>query len=321
MIIGLIVVAIVAIFCLLNVYYLKVILAHSQENYILRGKKGKYDYISFGSAYCRYGFDFEGFVSGYNFGYGSQFLYYTDKMLREYAPISLKKGGVVFLVIADLVFAEVGKGIYCSKQMQRLLSKESLGDEYSIIKRIRYNYLPLLNPRLLVKTICHLFRYGFSDVPDLYSTLQSNELNVEETLIAAQKRCDDWCRQFDFKDTFSTEELLPHREVFNKTTKILTGMIQFCLDQGFKPILVVMPVSKSMNSLLRKEFMDFVLYSNIKKANAQNVPFFDYLRDSRFQDEDLYHNNADFLNAKGRRLFTATLLKDTAALLTSHISR
>ena len=54
-----------------------------------------------------------------------------------------------------------------------------------------------------------------------------------------------------------------------------------------------------------------VLFDNIRKANKQHVPFVNYLRDERFSDYKLYHNNADFLNARGRKLFTDVLVKDT----------
>ena len=49
-------------------------------------------------------------------------------------------------------------------------------------------------------------------------------------------------------------------------------------------------------------------------SNKQNVPFMDYLEDPEFDDSSLYCNNADFLNARGRELFTKKLLNDTLAL-------
>ena len=51
--------------------------------------------------------------------------------------------------------------------------------------------------------------------------------------------------------------------------------------------------------------------NGIKMANEQKVPFLDYLKDARFQDISLYANNADCLNAKGRKLFTKLLIEDT----------
>ena len=91
-------------------------------------------------------------------------------------------------------------------------------------------------------------------------------------------------------------------------------MIQFCIDKGFKPVLVVTPVSKAMNECISDAFIKKVLFDNIKLANKQGVPFFNYLKDERFQDISLYANNADCLNARGRKLFTKVLLNDTQNL-------
>lgn len=141
----------VSSFFFLNWYYLKIVLRYSQENKIIEGKNGRYKSIAFGSSYCRFGLDDKIGNEFFNFGYSAQFFYYTEKMLREYAPRCIEKGGVVYLIIADLVFAEVGKGLYCELAMQRILSKESLADEYSFWKLIKYRYLPLLAPELLKK--------------------------------------------------------------------------------------------------------------------------------------------------------------------------
>ena len=139
-------------------------------------------------------------------------------------------------------------------------------------------------------------------------------MNYEQTLQQARKRCSSWCRQFGLKDTVS-DEIVPELEkIFIETRAVLTNMIQFCLDNGFKPVLVVTPVSQAMNECLSDAFIQKVLSANINMANTQKVPLLNYLRDERFQEISLYANNADFLNARGRKLFTNVLLKDTRDL-------
>lgn len=290
----------------LNEYYFYVVLSHTQELQILKGKKGRnYSWIAFGSSYCRYGLASGENLSGSNFGVAAQFFYYTDKMLREYAESCLKKNGTVFLIIADLVFAEVGQGLYEAARYQLLLSKKTLGDEFSAWTYLKLRYPLIFNP----KKIKNLLYYLVKGKNDEYS-LSTNKLTEEQALFAARKRCKDWCEQFGLYDTFSKEIPSELEETFSKTREILTGMIQFCLEKGFKPVLVVTPVSEIMNSQLGDDFIKKVLYDNISLANKQQVPLLDYLRDERFKDISLYHNNADFLNAKGRKIFTEVLLKD-----------
>ena len=146
MIVIVIILVITIIAFLLNEFYFHVVLSYTQELQILKGKNGKnYDWIAFGSSYCRFGLTStpDEDEVGFNFGVAAQFLYYSDKMLREYAETCLKKNGIVFLIIADLVFAEVGRGLYGADRYQLLLNKLSLGngDRYrSFLQEGKYLY-------------------------------------------------------------------------------------------------------------------------------------------------------------------------------------
>lgn len=295
---------------LLNEYYFHIVLSYQQEHKILKGLKGKYERIAFGSSHGLYGISFPKEANGFNFCLGAQFFYYTDKMLREYAPKCLKPGGTVYIVITPLVFARVGKGHYRPERYPLLLSKDSMGKEYSYFNYIRKRFPLFFNVRALMQIVKTLFR----GTNNSYDLLTENKLNYEQTLQQAQKRCASWCRQFGLKDTVSDKIPSELEKEFTETRAVLTRMIQFCLDNGFKPVLIVTPVSEAMNECLSEAFINRVLFDNIKKANKQNVPLLTYLRDDRFQDISLYANNADFLNARGRKLFTDVLLNDTRDL-------
>ena len=292
---------------LLNEYYYHVVLKNKPEHKILRGLKNKYDMIAFGSSYGLYGISFPKDSNGFNFCLGGQFFYYTDKMLREYAPRCLNSGGTVYLIIADLVFAEVGKGLYNSERYPLILSKKSLGDEYSLLNYLRMRFPFFFNRRALRQ----IARTMIKGVDNGFDTLTLNQLNYEETLQQAKKRCFSWCQQFHLNDTQTNKIPVELEEKFSRTCQILTSMIQFCYDEGYKPVLVVTPVSSAMNECMSDAFIKKVLYDNIEKANVMAVPFLNYLRDGRFQDISLYANNADYLNARGRLLFTKELIIDS----------
>ena len=309
MIVILLIVSILLIAFLLNEYYYRVAGDNTQDFHMRKGEKGgPYDAISFGSAYCRFGLDFNKCnIKGYNFGYGSQFFYYTDLMLHQYAK-TCRKSGVVYLIIADLVFATEGKGIYGAEEYIKFLNKDLLGDEYSVKAYLKARFSLFFNPRLVAKCLRKML--GIT-IPTQFDTLETNQLTLQQAEAEADKRCKSWCRQFGLSDTVT--DIIPEEleDTFSKTRKILTDMIQYCLDNDLKPILVVTPVSKIMNDRLSDAFIERVLFDNIRKANKQHVPFMNYLRDERFSDYKLYHNNADFLNARGRKLFTDVLVKDT----------
>lgn len=308
-----IIASIIVLLFLLNEYYYWVASDYTQDYHMRKGENGgPYDAISFGSAYCRYGLDFKGAdVNGYNYGYASQFFYYTNLMLHQYAK-TCKKGSVVYLIIADLVFARVGKGMYGAEEYIKFLNKDVLGDEFSYIRFLKNRFPLFKDPRLIVRC---LFRLVGVSKTDLFKTLQVSQLSESQVLLEADKRCQSWCRQFGLADTISGDVSEELEANFIKSRQILTEMIQFCLDNGLTPILVVTPVSREMNKRLGDPFLDAVLFNNIHKANTQGVPLLNYLRDDRFVDYKLYHNNADFLNARGRTLFTRILISDTNKIL------
>lgn len=290
----------------LNEYYLWVVMGNLQEVQIVKGKNNrrKYDAVAFGSAYCRNSIAF-GDYNGFNFGIGSQFFYYTDKMLREIAPQCLKPGGTVFLIIADLVFAEEGKGLYGPERYQLMLSRKTLGGEFDIRTYFKVRFPLVYNPLLIKKILGYIYYKLKGKASPKISVL--NESQAKE---AALDRCNSWCREFGLKNTVTADFPQSLTEKFVKTRVLLTGMIQFCLDNGYKPVLVVTPVSSAMNELLSDEFVNTVLFENIKQSNVQNVPFLDYLRDERFSDYTCYNQSADLLNMENRLKFTDLLLKD-----------
>jgi hypothetical protein len=300
------VIMIIALALAANFYYTAVVLRPTQEYHIRQVRKGQWDALAFGSAYCRFGIDFsESSMNGYNLGFGSQFLYYTQIMLHQNARFA-KRGGHIFIICADLCFAEVGKGLYNAERYLQFVDKEHLGDEYSLWRYFKEVLFPLLfHPKRIKALIKHIL--GIMSLDNYELTI--NPHNKEQVEQDAKKRCSDWCSQFGLKDTQSDEITETLAVKFQQTQKILIEMIEYCLDNDLHPIIVCTPVSRQMNDRLSDRFLDKVLYENIRQANKANVPFLDYTRDPRFQDAR-YYTNADFMNAEGRKKFTKILVED-----------
>ena len=294
----------------LNMYYKHVMLRNTQEYHISRVTKDTWDALSFGSSYCRFGLDFsETAMKGYNLGFAGQFFYYTDKMLRQYAHF-VKRGGHIFIICADLCFAEVGKGWFNAHQYIKFLNKEYLGDEYSSWKYVSRVMFPVVfHPRLILSILKDItYRIIGKPIYNVYS-IDYNPMSELEVSLDAKRRCEGWCNQFGLKNTQTNDISETLEKKFDQTTKILENMIDFCLSQGLSTVLVCTPLSHHLNNLLSDEFLERVLYSNIRKANSANIPFLDYTRDNRFQDSRFYID-ADKLNAMGRKEFTKVLVDD-----------
>ncbi|RHL93213.1 Coenzyme F420 hydrogenase/dehydrogenase, beta subunit C-terminal domain [Bacteroides intestinalis] len=311
MIYVLIVVILVVLTFLANLLYKKIVLYDTQEEQIIRGKKmcNAYDVVSFGSSYARYAFDFSNSnLKGFNFGLLPQFLYYTDKMIRDYRK-SYKHNALVFIVLPVLVFAESGKGKYGSQRYAKLLSKKALEDEFTIKGLLFVKLFPLLRPSLYNLKICIKNIMHYKDVVAEYN-IEVNSLNEEQVKVLAKKRCKDWIKEFKLIDTQTDVIPTVLEKKFIESREILTGIIDYCVKEGLRPVLVVTPVSKQMKEELSDRFLKKVLYDNIQLANKANIPFLDYLEDERFSHFSNYANNSDFLNAKARKKFSQIVIDD-----------
>lgn len=306
MVVFVIVITIFLVAISLNEFYFRIVLWDTLANRIKQEDDNKFKCIAIGSTYCRYSIaDKKSII--FNIGIDGQFFYYTNKFLRHYAPKFLNTGGTVYIICADLAFACVGKGMYGPGKYIGLLSRDELGDDYSFRRFIGYRFPLFTNP----KSIKGLVGYLVKGKRSAFIETMVNPFSEEEVYSFSQKRCKSWCNQFGLKDTQSAEISNELEEEFAKTRKIVTGMVDYCLKSGYKPVLVVAPLSGIMNSMISNEFIDKVLFSNIRQANTQDVQFLNYLRDKRFDDYRLYYRSGDCLNARGRKMFTEILLADT----------
>lgn len=305
----LIIVLILAAFVGLNAYYLYVVQANSQEQLIRKGKSGTWDYVAIGSTYGRFGIDFQKIgINGWNFCFGPQFLYYTYKILQEYST-SFKKGCIVVVVLPDLVFASDGKYDYDGiSRYRRILGKQSLGHDYSLFHRLLAE-MPLLfgrNKRRIIKKI--VFHICRRPLPNIMEG-SKNTNNDEELELLAERRCQEWCQQFGLTDTKSSNIPPNLSSQFEESIALLKSITKFCLDNEYRPILCVPPLSHFLNEKTSYEFFKKILYDNIEAANITKTPVLDYREDPRFQDGQ-YYLNTDFLNTTGRGLFTRVLIQD-----------
>jgi len=94
---------------------------------------------------------------------------------------------------------------------------------------------------------------------------------------------DGWIKQFELEDTIKNNFSDKILKNFERTTNLVTEMIDYCLKNNFRPVLVTTPVSEILNNRMSNEFIQSFLCNNIKKANIQNVPFLDYLHDNLFK--------------------------------------
>ena len=65
-------------------------------------------------------------------------------------------------------------------------------------------------------------------------------------------------------------------------------MIDFCLEREYKPIIMILPVTKELSSLFPDEFIKKYILDYIGESNEKNVTFLNYWKDERFEQRELY---------------------------------
>ncbi len=264
--------------------------------------------VNTGSSYALYDLSYEkSAIKGFNFGLQPQTLSYDYKILRQYRN-HLNENCVVLIVLPDLVFGFVDSEEDVSNvKYYYFLDREKINN-FSKLKHITRVKLPVLSAQ---KRILHLIR----DVKaDDSITLSANPYSKEQVEKQADVRISGWKKQFGLKNMLDCDFSEQLKTDFEKNVRIVNEMIAFCLENNFKPVLIVPPVSEVLNNKYSKSFMNGFLYENIKKANTQKIPLLDYLYDERFQDHNLYINS-DLMNKRGRDIFTQSVMEDLRKLL------
>lgn len=264
--------------------------------------------VNTGSSYGYFDLDWSACTrKGFNFALVPQSLSYDFKILQQYQA-HLKEGCKVFIVLPNLVFAFLDTQTEMKSEKYYYFLERRKIPHYSCLKKFLWVEFPILKIKYVLRWLYRVVNGKPREtVFDLYK--KDAVYDLKHVQKAAQDRLEGWKQEFSLQDFASAASAIHLEDRFRETTNLLEEMIGFCLDKRWEPILLVPPVSGVLNSMISKEFMEFVLYRNIERANKEKVRVLDYLYDSRFQEHHLYCN-ADFMNKAGRRAFTRTLWKE-----------
>lgn len=268
----------------------------------IKGVPQDLEIINLGSSYGKHAFDYSHIsLNGFNFALQPQSLSYDFRILKQYTP-NLKENCRILITFPALVFGflDYSDDKANTKYYDFLDKKEIIG--YSKLKYLIRVIFPVFSHKFNILRI-------FKDVKKQPQNCKKNLLTEKEVKKEAILRVNGWKKQFKLKNTIHYEKYPELEKMFVETTKLLAEMIDYCIENNFKPMIIVPPTSGILNEMLSKEFIKKVLYENIEKANKKKIPILDYLYDESFQDYKLYINS-DMLNVNGRKLFTKRVFKD-----------
>lgn len=260
--------------------------------------------VNFGSVFGRFAFDYKQEEQGYNFAMSPQSLSYDCRILKQYIS-HIGQNGVVIFVLPVCIFALLNfKDDSKYAKYYGFLRKENILG-YSKWKEIRYHRFPILNSGIKwLHIIKDAKKKNYMDTAVSSISKQQAENNAKERIMG-------WCRQFGLKDTQSTEIPESICQIFEENRKILKEMVSITLENGLQPVLVSTPFSGELNRYFGKEFVECMLYDNIKASVGEDVPYFDYREHPDFQEHyEWFINGCDWLTKDGREHFLDIFYQD-----------
>lgn len=258
------------------------------------------DVINLGSNSAKYGFCYDNLsVNAFNMAMGPQCLLMDYNILQYYSD-HLKQGATVIIPLCPFS-SMAGYNYLIDSKYHTFLPKERI---------------PNYNKKTLAK-IENLRNSPLSTYPlmrcivDVKNLLlrplrrkRSEEVNME---VNADNWIKAWKNEFEivsFADTLSSE----NSKNRNDSALILHDIVAFCLSKGFKPTVVLPPVSenllKRMDDSMRKNY----IVDYIAMAKLPDDVFLDYLYSPEISHNSDLFSNAYFLNAEGAKVFTKLLL-------------
>lgn len=268
-------------------------------------RQRNYEIVNVGSNPARFCFFYEN-VKGQNWSTGTQGLD-KDLEILKYFHSYVKEGGYILLPI--VAFSSVSGYLPVEKESDAYRAKfVAILDWIQVKKwknatRVRkYFHKPFTyNWRTL--------RYLLHDVQkDNRIELDNQHMQHIELLEDAAKWMNCWKNEFNIKDFKSplSGKLLEGR---NKTIEMFKALLDFCIERGYKPVIVSPPFSKELSELFTPDIKEIYVDSFIREFKDYNVKYLDYIYDEKFSDSSLYFN-ALFMNMAGRKAFTKQVLKD-----------
>lgn len=117
-----------------------------------------------------------------------------------------------------------------------------------------------------------------------------------------------WKSQFFIRD-FDDDWSLLNKNSYEESKEILHKITDFCRMRGFRPVIVIPPISEALRKQLSDKAIERCVTNYVYEAVGNEVLFLNYIDDKSFKNNSLF-TNSYFLNSKGAKLFTKQVLSD-----------
>ena len=266
-----------------------------------------YDIINLGSNPAHFAFFYED-VKGQSWATGSQGQDMDFEILKYYHSY-LKKGGTILIPI--MPFTAISPylkerpdcwGMAYYSKFAKILDHAQVQNLPWGWTLHRYLRFPLFFNKKAI-------RFLFKDVPkdERYEVAEQSMMQMELEFDASHW-IKAWLAEFKLKHLLNVKDKC-WVKYYEEAVSLNRQMVDFCLERDLRPVFICVPMTQHLSKLFPKEFHQYMVTDFVKESNVHNVPFLDYTKDERFQDDSFYFDSF-FLNLRGRKLFTKQVLED-----------
>lgn len=264
------------------------------------GEGGKYSIAVVGSNSAYYGFSFK-HVCGLLLSTGLQFPVESLQLLRQYQGRLRKNAYIILSLCPFSSFGTFNNNHYSVKYLP-LIDRENLTD-YQRKEILFYRFPLLVSP---LKSIRGFLIWGVF----LFRRIHvAKSLDLTRMEMDARRWISIWQRTFGLENL----NVIPRTENFlrDRGQKVVDyrTIISFCRESGYRPVVVLPPMTRQLHDLFPVSFLEDHVYAFIREITQDEVPLLDYLNDSTLQDISGFRD-AFFLNPVGASRFTEKLCED-----------
>lgn len=237
-----------------------------------------------------------------------QTLFYDEQMLQQFSN-NIKRGAHVYICICFFSFlVEFYEKDRANYKYYFILDKDRIRGYCRRKEFILRNFPCLLDPSLAKEEIKGLLKVCLKGLRGKLCVKSgagflSNEQSDKK---AAEGWVQGWYDEFGWNGIPElTDE---QKKTMDRVFEILAHLMGYCRENGFKPVLVVPPVSKNMKELLPDSLLEACFWQYINRLSGQEYEVVDFYHSDLFPDET-YFEDSFKLSVKGKQVFNGYLEK------------
>lgn len=147
----------------------------------------------------------------------------------------------------------------------------------------------------------------------LKQNLYKNSFTIKEIQIRVDKLIGGWEREafpFTIRNYSSKNDFDNRQKRLRRSIDLHQAIIDYCLTNGWRPVLVGLPCCKELGSSIPYEFVNDCFLKCVRSLSGNNdIPFLDYSTDEELSSIQNYLD-IWYLNYAGRQVFTRKLIDD-----------